>query len=136
NVKLGYGGLADIEFTVQVLQLMHGYRNPRLRRANTLEALSALVDCGILEHNQADRQRTHYLFLRNLECALRLLSQPFSNHLPRNETGKAALARLLGYEGETSAALADQLMKDYAETTDEVRTFYRKTLDTLLRTSL
>lgn len=136
NVKLGYGGLADIEFTVQVLQLMHGYRNPRLRRANTLEALSALVDCAILEHNEADRQRAHYLFLRNLECALRLLSQPFSNHLPGDETEQAPLARLLGYEGETSSELAGKLIKDYAETTDQVRAFYRKTLDTLLRTSL
>jgi len=83
NVKLGYGGLVDIEFTLQILQLMHGYKHPRLKTTSTLEVLSRLSDFGILHPDAVDQLRGDYLFLRNLECALRLLSRRFGNHLPK-----------------------------------------------------
>ncbi|MCH8207989.1 MAG: bifunctional [glutamate--ammonia ligase]-adenylyl-L-tyrosine phosphorylase/[glutamate--ammonia-ligase] adenylyltransferase, partial [Nitrospinae bacterium] len=53
NVKLGYGGLADIEFTAQVLQLMHGYSYPQLRATNTLEVLRLLSKFGIINFEEA-----------------------------------------------------------------------------------
>ncbi len=136
NVKLGKGGLADIEFTAQILQLMHGNRNPRLRQTPTLEVLKQLAACGILDQTEAEQVQTHYLFLRNLECALRLLNQPFTNHLPKETESLAALARLLGYPQAAGPERARALLEDYDRHTRDVRTFYRKTLDTLLRTSL
>lgn len=136
NVKLGSGGLADIEFSVQVLQLMHGYRNPKLRGGNVFENVPLLSNYGILDHGQAEKLGRHYLFLRNVECALRLLSDQYSSHLPRKEAELAVLARLLGYSGETPAQQAAAFMEEYQKTTREVREFYRANLDVLLRTSL
>ena len=136
NVKLGYGGLADIEFTVQILQLMHGYRNPKLRSANTLDVIRTLSSYGILEHTQAERLQENYLFLRNLECAMRLVNPNTGQHLPQDEKSLAGLARLMDYPGETFSQQAQSLIADYEKTTREVRSFYTSNLDTLLRTSL
>ncbi|MEE8260222.1 MAG: hypothetical protein V3R14_04410, partial [Nitrospinaceae bacterium] len=75
-------------------------------------------------------------FLRNVECALRLLSEQYSSHLPRDEQELAVLARLLGYSGKGSSAEARAFMEDYKKTTQDVRNFYKANLDILLRTSL
>ena len=134
NVKLGAGGLADIEFSVQVLQLMHGHRNPKLRSGNTFENIQLLSNYGILDDRQAANLGKHYHFLRNVECALRLLSEQYSCHLPREDETLAVLARLLGYAD--SSEEARMFMKDYKKTTQDVRSFYKANLDILLRTSL
>ncbi|MCZ6541452.1 MAG: bifunctional [glutamate--ammonia ligase]-adenylyl-L-tyrosine phosphorylase/[glutamate--ammonia-ligase] adenylyltransferase [Nitrospinae bacterium] len=136
NVKLGAGGLADIEFSVQVLQLMHGHRNPKLRGGNVFENVRLLSHYGILNHDQAESLSRHYHFLRKVECALRLLSDQYSSYLPRDEAALAVLARLLGYAGDTPAEQAGALMDAYKKVTGEVRQFYRANLDVLLRTSL
>ena len=136
NVKLGFGGLADIEFSVQILQLMHGYRNPRLRETNTLSVLRLLAETGILDDAAAARLRENYLYLRRLECLLRIQDEPAPSHLPRRSDDLAALAKLMDYGEGDNRELASRLMQDYERTTREVRAFYRKNLDTLLRTSL
>jgi glutamate-ammonia-ligase adenylyltransferase len=134
NVKLGAGGLADIEFSIQVLQLMHGHRNPKLRSGNTFENIQLLSNYGILDHSQAEALSRHYHFLRNVECALRLMSDQYSSHLPKKEEEQTVLARLLGYSDSPEEARA--FMEDYKKTTQEVREFYKANLDILLRTSL
>ncbi|MBI4388884.1 MAG: bifunctional [glutamate--ammonia ligase]-adenylyl-L-tyrosine phosphorylase/[glutamate--ammonia-ligase] adenylyltransferase [Nitrospinae bacterium] len=136
NVKLGYGGLADIEFTVQILQLMHGYRHKKLRATNTLDALGLLALNGIVEQDAAERLGANYLFLRNLECALRISSPAFANNLPGENDSLAALARLMGYRETDAKELARALLDDYEKTTEAVRSFYRKTVGSLLRTAL
>lgn len=135
NVKLGHGGLADIEFTVQILQLMHGRRNPKLRATHTLEIISTLSAYGILHHDQAERLQKQYQFLRNLECSLRLMNPQSTNHLPKDPAMLEVLARMLGYRSETGDA-AEALLEDYERTTQGVRTFYTTNLDTFLRTAL
>ncbi|MGP0630001.1 bifunctional [glutamate--ammonia ligase]-adenylyl-L-tyrosine phosphorylase/[glutamate--ammonia-ligase] adenylyltransferase [Nitrospina sp. 32_T5] len=135
NVKLGHGGLADIEFTVQILQLMHGRRNPKLRATNTLEVINTLSAYGILQYEQAEALQKHYEFLRNVECSLRLINPQFSSHLPKDPVALQTLARILGYKGENGGA-AEELMRDYEETTQSVRTFYTTNVDTFLRTAL
>jgi glutamate-ammonia-ligase adenylyltransferase len=134
NVKLGAGGLADIEFSVQVLQLMHGHRNPKLRNGNTFENIQLLSNYGIMDDRLATNLGKHYHFLRNVECALRLLSEQYSSHLPKDEEALAVLARLLGYSDSPEEAKA--FMEDYKKTTQDVRKFYKANLDILLRTSL
>ena len=136
NVKLGAGGLADIEFSVQVLQLMHGHRNPKLRSGNTFENIRLLSNYGILDDRQAANLGKHYHFLRNVECALRLLSEQYSSHLPKDEQALSVLARLLGYSGNDFSEEAAAFMEDYKKTTHDVRNFYKANLDILLRTSL
>ena len=132
NIKLGFGGLADIEFTLQILQMMHGYQNPKLRCTNMPKIIEMVSAYGILDQASADQMLDNYLFLRNLECALRLVRQPSSSYLPKDKNSQGVLAKLLGYEN----AGADALMRDYETTTRKVREFYRKTLDTWLRTAL
>ncbi|TDJ50931.1 MAG: bifunctional [glutamate--ammonia ligase]-adenylyl-L-tyrosine phosphorylase/[glutamate--ammonia-ligase] adenylyltransferase [Nitrospina sp.] len=136
DVKLGAGGLADIEFSVQVLQLMHGHRNPKLRGGSVFENIQCLSNYGILNHDQAESLGRHYHFLRKVECALRLLSDQYASHLPRDEAALAVLARLLGYAGETPADQTGTFMDAYKKVTGAVRQFYRANLDVLLRTSL
>lgn len=136
NVKLGYGGFADIEFSMQILQLIHGHQYERLRQTNTLSVLHNLDACGLIDNSVVDQLEGNYLFLRNLECALKILTQPFTNHLPTREEALAALAKLLGYSGENNSALAEKLQENYRDTTSQVRKFYRKTVGALLRKSL
>ena len=113
---------------------MHGYRNPKLRNGNTFENIQLLSNYGILDHDQATDLGKHYHFLRNVECGLRLLSQKYSSHLPKDEHERAVLARLLGYSD--SPGEAEAFMEDYKKTAQEVRQFYKANLDILLRTSL
>ena len=136
NIKLGFGGLVDIEFTLQILQMMHGYQNPKLRRTNMLEVLKVVAAYGILDQAEADQVSEHYLFLRNFECALRIASPSSSNYLPKDTYSLGALARLLGYQETKDLKGSEALLLDYDTTTRKVREFYRKMLDTWLRTAL
>ena len=131
NVKLGFGGLADIEFVVQIIQLMHGKKFPRLRQTNTLSALKSFVALGLIDQNMAEELQDSYLFLRNLECALRIIRQTPTNTLPKDNKELAPLARLLGYED--AAIQAGSLLIDYDRHTQRVRKHYRKTIGNLLR---
>ena len=136
NVKLGYGGLADIEFTMQILQLMHGYKSAQFRKTNTLEVLKAFSTLGILDHSTAENLKKYYIFLRTLECGLRIRDESDCNNLPKKTENLSSLAKLLGYKESEKKSSADQLLKDYVEITSKVRGFYNKNLDSLLRTSL
>ncbi len=133
NVKLGFGGLADIEFAVQILQLMHGKKFSRLRETNTISALQNFVALGLVDQGMAEDLQGSYLFLRNLECVLRIIRQAPTNNLPKENKELAPVARLLGYEGEDADTLADALLADYDLHTQRVRKHYRKTIGSLLR---
>ncbi len=136
NIKLGFGGLVDIEFILQILQMMHGYQNPKLRRTNMPEIINVVSAYGILDQTSADQMLENYLFLRNLECALRLIKPSASSHIPKDKDSRGVVARLLGYEEDGIRQPAELLMQDYDTTTRRVREFYRKMLDTWLRTAL
>ena len=101
-----------------------------------LEVMDVLSNFGILQVEQAEALRAQYIFLRNVECALRLTHVRASSHLPRDDNSLGVLARLLGYQNENQGEAAGQLRHDYDETTQNVRKFYRGHLGTLLRTSL
>jgi glutamate-ammonia-ligase adenylyltransferase len=116
--------------------MMHGKKHIRLRETNTPSLLSHFGSLGLLGYEESEKLQRNYLFLRNLECVLRILNPSPTNYLPREEKSLAVLARLLDYAGETSVGLASELMEDYDRNTKEVRAFYRKTIDTLLRISL
>ena len=133
NVKLGFGGLADIEFVVQILQLMHGKKFKRLRQTNTLSALKNFVALGLVDQGMAEELQDSYLFLRNLECVLRIIRDTPTNNLPKKSNELAPVARLLGYEGDSAEILAGTLLVDYDRHTQRVRKHYRKTIGNLLR---
>ncbi len=136
NIKLGYGGLADIEFSVQILQMMHGGKNSRLRETNTLCALAQLDALGIIDHEDSKNIKKNYLFLRNLECSLRIQNVSLMSHLPKEQEKLLILARFLKYSGENPIVIVRKFMNEYDQSTKEIRFFYRKTIDNLLRNAL
>jgi len=73
HVKYGAGGLLDVEYTVQYLQLMHGHQHPSIRTPNTLEAIDHLCEKGLFTLEDADRLKDNYLFLRQLIDGLRIV---------------------------------------------------------------
>ncbi len=95
NVKRGPGGIVDIEFLVQMLQLKHGRRFPGIRTPNTLAALSALAEAEILSPDDYAFFSESYRFLRTLESRLRLMNFTARNQLPDDTTELAKLAQLL-----------------------------------------
>ncbi|MBI5854175.1 MAG: glutamate-ammonia-ligase adenylyltransferase, partial [Nitrospirae bacterium] len=99
NVKYSRGGLIDVEYAVQYLQIMHGHRFPGLRTPNTLAALSALEETRLLPADEAAALRQAYLFLRSVIDALRIVRGHAKDLVLPSEDSDAFifLARRLGY---------------------------------------
>ncbi len=111
NIKLGRGGIREIEFFVQTQQLILGGRNPRLRARATLAALAALRDHGHVSRSVADDLTRAYLFLRRLEHRLQMVEDEQTHTLPKTAEGLAHIACFSGYASvpEFEASLRRQL---------------------------
>jgi glutamate-ammonia-ligase adenylyltransferase len=96
NIKLGPGGIREIEFIVQALQLVRGGREPPLRLRGTLPALAALGTRGLLPRPAIAELSASYVFLRNLEHRLQYRDDQQTHDLPINAAEQAALARACG----------------------------------------
>jgi glutamate-ammonia-ligase adenylyltransferase len=100
DVKNGYGGIRDVEFLVQGLQLIHGPDRPELIEGNTLAALDLLSDAGFLPQEVVEQSKEDYTFLRRTEHYLQLLEDLQVHRLPKDPGELAALAkRMMGMEG-------------------------------------
>ena len=97
NVKLGRGGIREIEFFVQTQQLIAGGRNPTLRGRRTLEMLDALAAAGWIEPATAADMKRHYAFLRHVEHRIQMVADEQTHDLPRDEAAFERLARFAGY---------------------------------------
>ena len=106
SLKRGPGGIVDIEFLVQMLQLKHGRRNPRVRNPNTLAALEVLRRAEVLSAEDCEFFTASYRFLRTVESRLQLMNSTARDKLPDDRTELAKLAHLLGTPS-TDAALAE-----------------------------
>jgi glutamate-ammonia-ligase adenylyltransferase len=111
NIKLGRGGIREIEFVAQTLQLIWGGREPALRVAQTCEALRRLAAAGHVGHATADDLIEAYRFLRRLEHRLQMIDDRQTHGLPKDDAGLAALAAFAGYDSaaQFGAALTGQL---------------------------
>ncbi len=125
NPKLGRGGLADIEFVAQFLQLARGASDPLLRIPHTRRAVAALGAAGALSARDAQVLESGWTFLRRLENRLRIVHDHPLQHMPRSGPALRSLARRLGYGGERPEAA---LLADYAATTAAVRQVYERIL--------
>jgi glutamate-ammonia-ligase adenylyltransferase len=96
NVKLGPGGIREIEFLAQTLQLVWGGHEPALRSRRTLEALAALVRAGHLPRRTAAELAAAYKFLRRVEHRLQMVADRQTHTLPDRREGLEAFARFLG----------------------------------------
>ena len=112
DVKAGPGGLVDVEFAVQALQLLHGWRGEALRSPNTLEALCALTAEGCLADEKAAALKEGYAFLRRVEAKLRILLDRPTDTLPAEAPRLAELAWGLGFDGDAGARrLLDEVLR-------------------------
>lgn len=92
NIKLGAGGIREIEFIVQVFQLIRGGREPSLQSRALLPTLSAIAALHLLSENDAEQLRVAYLFLRRLENLLQSINDEQTQTLPSDELNRARLA--------------------------------------------
>ncbi|MDI6748672.1 MAG: bifunctional [glutamate--ammonia ligase]-adenylyl-L-tyrosine phosphorylase/[glutamate--ammonia-ligase] adenylyltransferase [Rhodocyclaceae bacterium] len=97
NIKLGPGGIREIEFIAQVFQLIRGGRDAALRVKPTLEVLKRLVDRGQLELDAAVELATAYRFLRRLEHRLQYLDDAQTHRLPENADDQQRIAQAMGF---------------------------------------
>ena len=111
NIKVGRGGIREIEFFVQTQQLIWGGRDPSLRGRGTLTALDALAAAGRVERDVARRLGRAYTFLRRVEHRLQMVDDRQTHTVPESEAGMAAMAVFLGYADSDafSAALLAEL---------------------------
>jgi glutamate-ammonia-ligase adenylyltransferase len=108
NIKLGRGGLSDIEWTVQLLQLQYAADHPGLRTTGTMWALHAAVEDSLVEPQAAERLATAWRMASRIRNAVMLVRGRPSDALPSDAREVAAVAALLGYgKGEASTLLED-----------------------------
>ena len=118
HVKFGRGGLVDVEFITQALQMLHGPRLPAIRRANTERALSAIKSAGLLPAEDCDALGAHYRFLRRVSAGLRLFGARPADTLEPAGPLPGRLAKSLDY------ASRKEFLEDYRRRTAWVRALY------------
>src|SRR6266513_1012907 len=97
EVKRGRGGIRDVEFAVQLLQLVHGRRDERLREPNTLRALAVLAEQGYVAAVDADSLADAYRFLRRLEHRLQMVRDIQTHDVPTEPRELTVIARSPGF---------------------------------------
>ena len=128
NIKTGRGGMVDVEFIAQYLQLLHGREHMSLRCRNTVEALEALRNENLISEKDCDNLVIGYKFLRRLENKLRLVHDQSINQLTSEPLYLAKLARHLGYSDATGRP--EQLFKDeYSRMTQNIRDIFERILN-------
>ncbi len=122
NVKLGRGGIREIEFITQTQQVIRGGRDERLRGKETLAMLAALADEGVVSRETAQRLREEYVFLRDVEHALQYVDDQQTQWLPRSGD---VLERAAGLLGLTPEALWERI--------ESVREFVARAFDSVFQ---
>jgi [glutamine synthetase] adenylyltransferase / [glutamine synthetase]-adenylyl-L-tyrosine phosphorylase len=126
QVKLGPGGLRDIEFAVQLLQLVHGRHDPALRSGSTLVALDRLTAAGFVGRADAAQLAEAYRFLRLVEHRLQLASERRTHTIPAGEEARRWLARTLGYRDGPEADALERFEADRRRQLVAVRGLHEK----------
>lgn len=130
ELKLGPGGLRDVEFAVQLLQLVHGRSDASLHSGSTLEALAALAAGGYVGRADAAQLEEAYRFLRAMEHRIQLYRLRRTHLVPEDEADLRRLGRSLGLRGEPVAEL-NRAWKRHASVVRRLheKLFYRPLLD-------
>ena len=128
NVKTGLGGIRDIEFVIQFLQLLNGSALPEVRESNTLQAIEQLEASGCLTMQERTLLQENYAFLRKIEHRLQIMLDLQTHILPDNEQETHRLAIRLGYQGNTERTALAAFRGDLDQATE----LNRKILDHLL----
>ena len=128
HVKLGIGGIREVELLTQVLQARFGGKRPRLRARGTLDALDALQEADLLASaDHRDLQRA-YLFLRDVENKLQMVSDAQVHVLPEEPEELRRCALRLGYRDQHGVAAGEALEGDYRRHTEAVHRIFERVL--------
>jgi glutamate-ammonia-ligase adenylyltransferase len=128
HVKTGRGGIRDIEFVIQFLQLLNGGAVPEVRTGNTLTAIERLEHAGSLTRQERSILEDNYSFLRKVEHRLQIMFDLQTHELPATDGELSKLARRLGYRAVEGKTPLEAFTKDYADRT----AVNRRILDHLL----
>jgi [glutamine synthetase] adenylyltransferase / [glutamine synthetase]-adenylyl-L-tyrosine phosphorylase len=118
DIKRGYGGIREIEFFIQIFQLMYGGKEPILRERSTIKALHRLVQKGMVGHEDMRHLSDNYIFLRNLEHRMQQLNDLQTHSLPAGEKELEILARKMGIAG------SQIFLAELGKRRDKVRSIY------------
>ena len=126
NIKHSHGGIVTLEYAIQYLQVMHGHRHPSLRTPNTLRALAALIDSGLIPRATGKNLRKSYLFLRMLIDGLRMVRGNTKDLVlpPPDSDEFIFLARRVGYTTDDWQAGARHLQTDIEQHMKQTREFF------------
>jgi len=121
QIKLGPGGLRDIEFTVQLLQLVHGRSDESVRAADTLTAIEELSKGGYIGRTEAAEFSAHYRFLRVLEHRIQMSKMRRTHLMPVDEDAQRAMARSVKLDWT-----AEDLLSRWNEVKQQVRALHQR----------
>ncbi|MBI2335854.1 MAG: hypothetical protein HYU97_03735 [Deltaproteobacteria bacterium] len=125
HVKLGIGGIREIEFFVQSLQIIFGGREPTLRHTNTLESITRLEHARLMSKSDAEILRKSYLFLRQLEHRLQIVEELQTHLLSDESEEQIQVAKRMGYTGEDELILKT-FSADLQQVTTGVQSVFNK----------
>ncbi len=121
QLKLGPGGLRDIEFTVQLLQLVHGRTDNTVHQRDTIGAIHALSQGGYIGRSEANEFASHYRFLRLLEHRIQMSEMRRTHLMPTSDSKRRALARAVDLK-----LTAETLIERWESVKVEVRALHQK----------
>src|SRR4029077_6161585 len=128
HFKAGKGGLADIDFALQMIQIREGHKRPEFRVQGTRRLLAALPRTSYLTTGEADQLRDAHRFLRSLEMMARMDNDTNISWISADPEVVAPLAVRLGFAAPSAG---ERLLERYRTTTDAVRGLYLHVLDRL-----
>ncbi|HUG75535.1 MAG TPA: bifunctional glutamine-synthetase adenylyltransferase/deadenyltransferase, partial [Acidimicrobiia bacterium] len=126
ELKRGVGGIRDVEFAVQLLQLVHGRADPGLRSANTLSGLRLLADGGYVTAEDADGFAESYRWLRHVEHRLQLYDLRQTHALPADPLARERVAKAAGYRDAGAAGALEAFEADLVRHRARVRTIHER----------
>jgi glutamate-ammonia-ligase adenylyltransferase len=121
NVKTGHGGIRDIEFVIQFLQLLNGGAIPDVRTGNTLEAIASLEKAGSLTPDERAKLEDNYSMLRKIEHRLQMMFDLQTHMLPEDREELSKLAVRMGYTSTRHVSPLEAFQKDYVRRTRQNR---------------
>ena len=124
DVKLGFGGIREIELIVQALQVSYGYPIPQIRERNTVKSLALLCKYKLISSEEHTTLREAYLFLRDVENKLQMVNDAQTHAIPAENEDLSACARMLGYSADSKPAAAERFLSDYYLHTDRVNVIF------------
>ena len=128
DIKTGYGGIRDVEFVIQFMQMLNGWNLASLRTANTLRAIGRLERAHCLTHEEAELLSANYRWLRKLEHRLQIQHNQQTHSLPADDDSLIAFAKRMGIHGNSDT----NTLQVFRKKLDEVTRLNRVILDHLL----